>query len=306
MECQKCKKVLAKKGSHFMCQGPCQGTFHKGCVKGLAADMKNGRNRIHCNNCEEEGSEDEENEDESQDFTKILKDIQRKVSTIPGLKKQLDSITQSMSLLSDKYDSLIEEHEQSKKKINKLEKAVENVTNKCVYLEKCNIALEQKVEDFEQKSRKHNIVIAGVEQLPDENVRVIVTKIAENINVSCSDIEWAKRSAPMKSGSKPASIIVGFKTSGTESRDSWLSNRRNLKDTTSNMLTNGSAVNKVYINEDLTHSARALLWNTKQHLHGAYKYIWVSNGKILVKKTDGEKSICVRNESDINNLIIKK
>lgn len=289
-----------------MCQGPCQGTFHRGCVKGLAADMKNGRNRIYCNNCEEEGSEEEEQEDEAQDFTKILKDIQRKVGTIPGLKKQLDSITQSLSLLSDKYDSLVEEQEQSTNRIIRLEKAVENVTNKCVYLEKCNMALEQKVQDFEQSSRKHNLVIVGVEQLPGENVKEIVTKIGDAIDASCADIEWARRSAPAKTGGKPASIIVGFKSAGTEARDSWLSKRRSLRDVTSSSITSGSADSKVYINEDLTRGARALLWSAKQRLRGAYKYIWVSSGKILVKKSDGDKSICVRNESDIISLLNKK
>ena len=78
MECQKCKKVLSKKGSHFMCQGPCQGTFHRGCVKGLAADIKNGINRRYCNNCEDDGSEEDEQEEESQGYTEILKDIQKK------------------------------------------------------------------------------------------------------------------------------------------------------------------------------------------------------------------------------------
>ncbi|CAG4948831.1 unnamed protein product [Parnassius apollo] len=168
MECQKCKKILAKKGSHFICQGPCQGTFHRGCVKGLLADIKNGRNRIYCNNCEDDGSEEEEQQEYSQDYTKMLKDIQLKVSAIPGFKKQLVSITQSLSMLSDKYDTmiLIVEHEQSKDKIHKLEKTVADVNNKYDYLQKENTALEQKLHEFEQVSRKHNIEIVGVEQLP--------------------------------------------------------------------------------------------------------------------------------------------
>ncbi|VVD00212.1 unnamed protein product [Leptidea sinapis] len=103
---------------------PCQGTFHRGYVKGLAADIKNGKNRIYCNNCEDEGSEDEDQDEELQDYSKILKDIQKKVGAIPRLKTQLDSITQSLIMLSDKYESLIVEHEQSKEKIYKLEKAI--------------------------------------------------------------------------------------------------------------------------------------------------------------------------------------
>lgn len=92
MECQKCKKALSRKGSHFMCQGPCQGTFHKGWVKCLAADIKAGKDRIYCNNCEEEEDDDsvsEEVEEDSQNLKKMLKDYQKKVSVLPSLIKQI-------------------------------------------------------------------------------------------------------------------------------------------------------------------------------------------------------------------------
>ena len=228
------------------------------------------------------------------------------MAAIPGLKKQLDSITQSMSLLSDKYDALIVEHEQSKVKIQKLEKIIANVNNKCVYLEKQNIAVEQKIHESEQVSRKHNIEIVGVEQLPGENVLEIVTKIGNVMNVSSTEIEWARRTRPTQVGSKPASIIVAFKVAGADTRDKWLAQRRKLSDSKSNCFTNGSATNKIYINEDLTKSTRALLWSTKKQLNANFKYIWVSNGRILVKKCDGEKAMWVRAESDLSDLIKNK
>lgn len=309
MECQKCKKSLSKKGSHFICQGPCQGTFHRNCVKGLAADMKAGKNRIYCNNCEEEeGSDDDEPdaEEDTCDLQKMLKDIQKKVGAIPELKVHLDVIKHSISLLSDKYDSLIKEHEQAKDKIAKLEKSSLNTTNRCVYLEKCNLALEQKLNEYEQSSRKLNIEIVGVEYLPNENVKDIVTKIGDEIGVSSHNIEWVKRSRPAKQGAKPSPIIIGFKASGVECRNKWLEKRRQIfeKSITSNMIIPGGSVNnRIYINEDLIPTTRALLWNAKKQLHGVCKYIWVTNGKILVKKAEGEKTIWLRSQSDISDLM---
>ncbi|KAF9812251.1 hypothetical protein SFRURICE_012803 [Spodoptera frugiperda] len=302
MECQKCKKVLSKKGSHFLCQGQCQGTFHRSCVKGLAADLKAGKNRIFCNNCEDDDSETEEQED-CLDSDKILKDIQKNVRVIPGLLKQLETIKQSMSLLSDKYDTLLTEHEKSKIKIKTLEKTVEHISNKCTFLEKCNGALEQRVHDFEQSTRKHNIEIVGIEQLPGENVKEVVTKIGNMINVSSDDIDFVRRNQPRKQGVKTSSIIVGFKSSGTESRDAWLAQRRKLADVTSDKITGGTNNNKIYINEDLTKATRTLLWKTKKELNNKYKYIWVSKGKILVKKTEDENSIWVRSDGDVNDLL---
>lgn len=266
--------------------------------------MKAGRDRRCCNNCEEDESGDEEEQEENQDVDKILKVILKKVSVLPGLEKQLSAIKQSISVLSDKYDTLLAEHEQSKEKISKLEKMAASTNNKCVYLEKQNMVLEQKIQEFEQASRKHNIEIVGIEQLPGENIMDIVATIGNKIDVTCAEIESARRTHPPRSGpnAKPAPIIVAFKSSGTAARDQWLAQRRRLADLTSATITGGSLTTKVYLNEDLNKSTRVLLWNVKKQLHGIFKYIWVVNGKILVKKVDGGNSTWVRSENDLNEL----
>ncbi|CAH0720181.1 unnamed protein product, partial [Brenthis ino] len=104
---------------------------------------------------------------------------------------------------------------------------------------------------------------------------------------------------------KPAPIIIGFKTSGTKSRDEWLANRRKLKELNSSAITGGSQRNKIFINEDLTKTSRELLWNAKTQLKERFKFIWVNNGKILVKKADGDKSVWVRSDGDIRELLKK-
>lgn len=68
---------------------------------------------------------------------------------------------------------------------------------------------------------QRNIEIVGIEQLPEENLRAVVNKLGEMIKVSTTEIEWIKRNQPRKQDSNPGSIIVGFKTSGIDSRDAW-------------------------------------------------------------------------------------
>ncbi|CAG4975972.1 unnamed protein product [Parnassius apollo] len=77
-----------------------------------------------------------------------------------------------------------------------IEKTVADANNTYVYLQKQNTAIEQKLHEFEQVSRKHNIEIVGVEQIPGENV------INDIINVSSSDIEWARRTRSPKESKK--------------------------------------------------------------------------------------------------------
>ncbi|CAH0730938.1 unnamed protein product, partial [Brenthis ino] len=155
------------------------------------------------------------------------------------------------------------------------------------------MALEQKVHEFDQASRKHNLEIVGIEQLPNENVMAVAKKLGDIIGVSSACIDWVSRRTTRKINDKPAPIIIGFKTSGTKSRDEWLANRRKLKELNSSAITGGSQRNKIFINEDLTKTSRELLWNAKTQLKERFKFIWVNNGKILVKKADGDKSVWV-------------
>lgn len=129
----------------------------------------------------------------------------------------------------------------------------------------------------------------------------LVKSLGDLIKVNTKHIEWAKRIQTRKEG-KPSVVIVGFgSSSGSSIRDTWIQHRRNTQ-VTSDMITGGAQRNKIYINEDLSKEVRELLWKTKTELRGIYKYIWVSNGKILVKKADGEQSLRVRALSDISEL----
>ncbi|XP_059045775.1 uncharacterized protein LOC131841472 [Achroia grisella] len=304
MECQKCKKPLSKRGTHFHCNGQCQGIFHKTCVKGLAADLKAGRSRLFCNNCQDDDMDQECGDDEEEETTissTVLRDINKKIEIIRDVKKQLETLTQTIEFLTEKYDHLRSEHQNTKEKVTKLEKQLTNINNKCTYLEKYNGALEQKILDLEQAGRKNNIQIYGVEQLPNENLKSLLQKLAEVMKVSADDIEWARR-IPSRNSQKLPSILVGFKAGGAETRDNWLAKRRNNIELTSNNVARGSRRDKIYINEDLTREVRELLWKTKVELKSAYKFIWVSNGKILVKKDESAKSVRVKSESDLSEL----
>lgn len=159
--------------------------------------------------------------------------------------------------------------------------------------------------EFEQSTRKHNIEIVGIEQMPDENVMEVVKKLGDTLEVNCDDVEWASRRHQQKTSDKPATIVIGFKSTGTESRNLWLANRRKLTKVNSSFITKGSQENKIYVNEDLAKTTRELLWNAKTKLKGIYKYIWVVNGRILVKREEGDKSVWIRSEGDIRELLKK-
>lgn len=95
-------------------------------------------------------------------------------------------------------------------------------------------------------------------------------------------------------GSYPRPVIVRLHTK--EARIKWLKSRKVR-------LTNPDGT-RIYINENLTRQIRQLFWSTKQQLKEMHKFIWIQNGKILLKKNEEEKKIfTIRCESDLNKYI---
>ncbi|KAG7296212.1 hypothetical protein JYU34_021318 [Plutella xylostella] len=264
---------------------------------------------------EDEGVTD--TEDASADkMTKVsLTNIKREIQlTIRDeVKREIQAVfreemQRTMQYLSDKIDDYEKCQKESKERISNLEKNVHNLTNTCVHLQKYNGALEQKIMDMEQSTRKLNLEIVGIEVLPDENPKIIIEKLGDLMKVSFKEIESATRGAP-RSNAKPAPITVKFSSSGAAARDAWLKQRRAARAVTSDMLTGGSQTSAVYVNEDLIPETRELFWRTRAELRDVCKYIWLSDGKVLVKQTDGAKASrikCVNDIGDIKKVIVNK
>lgn len=113
-----------------------------------------------------------------------------------------------------------------------------------------------------------------------------------------------ERSGQYQQGSTPPSTLVGFKANGIEGRNKWVSKRPLLTNINRNTLTRGPITNKIYINEDFSKTTKSLIRNAKKKLRGIYELVWVTNGKVLVKKKEGEQAV-IRNESEINVLYNK-
>ncbi|VVD01230.1 unnamed protein product, partial [Leptidea sinapis] len=84
------------------------------------------------------------------------------------------------------YQQLLEYKEESQKKIKALEQ-------KNIYLEKCNKALEERVQDLEVKEKEKEIEIHRIEEKTNENTISVVQGVAKILNVSPDDIEDAMR-----------------------------------------------------------------------------------------------------------------
>ncbi|CAK1590036.1 unnamed protein product [Parnassius mnemosyne] len=290
VKCKKCNKAVSTaKDETCKCKGSCEAVFHKKCV--TKATFKNEK----CEDCVSlPGSHPSSPSVDGPDIAVILADMNRKMEVVYKMEKKLSELADLVDFVSEKYDNLMEYQKSTETKIKSLE-------NMNAYLVKCNKALEERVNELEEKDKEKKVELAGLEKKENEDVAKIIVQIANKLQMDVSQIEHAERVGREKPNvDKPLPVVVTLRTK--EARDKWIEIRKKR-------LTNGEIYGtnndtRIYINENLTRYKRNLLWVTKNQLKKTYKYIWVQDGKILIRKSDEQKKIMsIRSERDIEKYI---
>ena len=109
--------------------------------------------------------------------------------------------------MSAKFDNREKEIKKKDKKINQLEKTIENLAEK-------QKSLSSEIDDLEQYSRRNCLVLHGANESNDENTNEIIIKtFSEELGVEIKedDLDRSHRlGKPKRKDNKPRPIIVKF------------------------------------------------------------------------------------------------
>lgn len=212
------------------------------------------------------------------------------IEKLDNQEKTIQAIETSITMLSKQYDDLI-------KKVDSLTSVTADLRKRTDKIEQLGYEadtrikdLERAVENAEQDSRRKNIEIHGIAQRDRENLAAVMKNLAAKLNLSVPEPDKIECMYRLKArDGKIPPIIVRF--NDRLERDRWASKRTALKD------------EHVFINENLTRLQRWLLWNTKDCAREmGYRYVWMKNGKIFVRKRDGAVAMRIDDESDLNKI----
>lgn len=222
-------------------------------------------------------------------IAELRNDFQKGQNLLNG---KLNSVIESQSFLSAKYDELLG-------KLNFLDKFQEKVEKLEIMVTERDreiAELKTQVRLNEQYGRRRQLEIHGAIQQPNENLDQIVINIARqvNVNVTPSDIDAVHR-LPSKIKQRPCPIIVELKS--RRMRDEIIYNKRSRK-------IYDPAGKEVRIFESMSMYYKNLLWKTKQICQDKqFKFAWFKKNTIIVKKTlESKEVIYVRNEEDLKNI----
>lgn len=271
LECSTCKKFL-----HFYCTGYSEQNYKK--------MSNNTKTRFTCSECQP---------------TKSPKSLTSGVelSSVSSMEKNIVELTKSVSFMSSKFDDF-------SNKIDHLVSELKNIkiVNEKIITENKRLSdevafLKFKIDEIEQQNLGITVEITGVPKTTNEDCVVIVKEIGKKTNTELKVLE-AKRINFFNSKQN----IILAKLDTFDMRKNLIRNVKSMK-LTADKVHNKWPAEKVFVNERLTKSKRALFAQTRSAAKDKqYKFVWLSNADILIRKDEKSKIIKIKSSQDIENL----
>ncbi|KAJ8705546.1 hypothetical protein PYW08_012592 [Mythimna loreyi] len=201
------------------------------------------------------------------------------------LRKTLEETTGLYRDLKQKYDTLV------------MESCAAN--NKIKYL-------EDEVEALQRKQLETIIEIKNVPVTENENLNEIINQLHNSLKVSVAPNQVRQVYRKKIAQNKP--ILVEYQTAQIRANilkaiKSYNMTNKEEKFNTKALKISGDP-QPVYISEALTPNARRLLYQCrdlkKKH---DFKFCWVSNGRILLKKSEDQPAILIKSSEQILGII---
>lgn len=221
----------------------------------------------------------------------MLVEISRKLDELLPLKQTVNDIEESMSVLSTKYDKILET-------VAKHDNELKALKNRVCKLEEPNLSAEllsvrSSVNELEYHSRKLNIEVHGVKQDNNECLIDKMNAIASKLQLAPLTEQTVTSIHRLQTRSeKPPGIIIRFSNQST--REQWLNKKKALS----------VAQHGMFITENLTAQNRMLLKAAKEWARvNNFRFAWHRAGKVFIRKSEGDRAHLIKSPADLDKIV---
>lgn len=211
------------------------------------------------------------------------------------LKKVFGDLKKSVDFMSDEFDRIKSDLDSYKVCNATLVKENES-------LKKTVLDLSVRVNLIEQNSRQQNVEINGIPENTAENLIKTVYQLSKSVSCDIKEEEVLSAVRVRKldpENRNPRAVIVNLRS--THSRDVILTSVMNFnranpsKKLNSNHLGYGGPAKPIFVSEHLSPLNKQIHAATRKAARDkGYKYVWVRDGRILIRKADGEQAKQIR------------
>lgn len=216
-------------------------------------------------------------------------------------------MAKSIEFTHEKIDDLTKLVKQHDKDIMDCKHGVEELKQDKVFLNRRVDDLRSEVVSWQQYSRANCVDIEGVPMGKEENIMDVVRAVARAVRFELKPemIDAVHRLGRRGlTPSKPPGIIIKFVRRLDKDE---LMRLAKIKPGFAASDAGFVSENKIYIRHSMSPETRALfLWAKDIGRHHGYKFVWFSNGRILMRKVEGSSVIHVTSRSQVAQLSGRK
>ena len=221
-----------------------------------------------------------------------------------NIHNKIDGFRDSLEFMSNRYEEMKSKFEGDTAIITEL---------KCdnEHLKTTVRDLATRLNIVELHMRESNLEINGIPESRSESLVTTIVQLSKVVEsaLTSEDIQHAVRVAKISNdNSRPRPVIV--KLRNPRFRDSILAavTKFNHKDPEKKLCTQhlgiGGPVSPVYVSEHLTPALKSLHAATRiKAREMSYKFVWVRNGRIFVRKTEEHQAIAIKNVDSLKLLV---
>ncbi|XP_045784507.1 uncharacterized protein LOC123880425 [Maniola jurtina] len=217
------------------------------------------------------------------------------------VEKEINDLKASIQFTSQQYDDLKAGSSSStsnSKRINSLDEEISSTKNMLQ-------VLQRDLDDQQQRDRFLNIEIVGLPERKSENLAKLVINMSEHINtpITLQDIDHIHRVQPRQQIDGRSRVVV-CKLRSRLTKSNILAGFRKARGlNTEDIGIDGPAV-KIYIREHLTSKNKDLYKEARRAcVQRGFKYCWIKNCKILVRKNDNCPFFQINTLEDLKKII---
>ncbi|XP_063381572.1 uncharacterized protein LOC134668055 [Cydia fagiglandana] len=319
--CSECERPV-KPAEKLICTR-CDSLFHFLCVNVTAAVYKKtNKTNWTYENCTKQPNHDRTGTPkkafENTDFSAMIRNEVREAlraelpiilrqhleAELTPIKEELKKLQDSVSFMSNQYDDI-------HPTMTTLNNDIKTLNSERNELLSTITGLTDRLNQIEQHMRDCNVEIQGIPEDKNENLVNTIQHIAEVVSCSMSDVDilhCTRVASQNKENKKPRTIIAKLRS--TRCRDELLSavgrfNKTKARDQklNSSVLGIGGPAVPIYVSEHLSPVNKTLHWAArKKATELSYKYVWVRNGSVFMRKDDNSRYIIVKTQQTLDSL----
>lgn len=308
VKCSKCSQSVRNQ-PYLSCEN-CRNSFHISCANMNKEDfdfLQENAKKWCCALCEKEKRKSlqfeavlEKEDPTNAQIVKMIIDLRKEIRS--DIKNMENSLGSSIESAHEKFDELKKTLQEQGAKLDSYTATIAELVNENKFLKKQMQLLQVRLDDAEQYSRANTVEIHGLPVTPNENVTSLVQQVGKSLGVEFneSNIDACHRLGNAKQGAPTPGIVVRFVQRNIKEE---LLRKRKVKRDFSTVHIGLSVAMPIYINESLCPGRRKVFAMARAaKLEKGYKYLWIRNGNILIRKDDGTAVVKLNSLEDVSNL----